>query len=274
LLSLPDVTICSIDCVTPGLSAEAINISSQKIDFGDAILFSDKTLKGKFSSVEIPVIRSKNEYSQFVIQQLIKHIHTNFVLIVQWDGYVTNPGAWTNEFLGYDYIGARWPWHKDGFTVGNGGFSLRSIKLMKEVLNLQIDKNSQVNEDELICRQLRPQLETCGIRFATDKIADMFSYERTTPELEAFGFHGLFNMWRHCDDSELIKRLECLNHSTYLSVEYLELMLQYLQQKKFRVYKELYNLLSLQLDEAMLVKHLNSYIKEAALIELIVATAK
>lgn len=274
MLSLPDITICSIDCVTPELSAKAINFSSESIDFGDSILFSHILVSGKFRSIEIPNLKSRNDYSQFVIKELVGSIKTKFVLIVQWDGYVTCPSAWTNEFLEYDYIGARWPWHKDGLTVGNGGFSLRSTNLMREVKNLQGDKECHINEDELICRQFRPLLEISGNRFATEIVADRFSYERGTPEVETFGFHGLFNMWRHCDDSELIKRLECLNRSTYLSVEYLELMLQYLQQKKFKVYKELYNLLSLQLDEAMMVNHLNGYIKETALIDLVVAAAK
>lgn len=274
MISLQDVTICSIDCVTPELSAEAINISSEKITFGDAILFSDRSLKGKFQSVKIPSIKSKNGYSQYVIKELIEHIETNYVLIVQWDGYVTNPNAWSDEFLEYDYIGARWPWHKDGFTVGNGGFSLRSTRLMKEVINLQADETCLVNEDELICRLYRPQLEKCGIRFASDALADKFSYERGNPESETFGFHGLFNMWRHCDDSELIERLERLSPTSYLSVEYLELMLQYLQQKKFRVYKKLYKFLLNQLDEDMLIKHINTYVADTSLISLIVDSGR
>lgn len=273
MLSLKDVTICSVDCVTPELSAKAINTSSENIEFGDSILFSDRVLGGKFRSIEIIPLKSRNDYSRFVIQELLGHIKTKFVLIVQWDGYVTCPGAWTNEFLEYDYIGARWPWHKDGLTVGNGGFSLRSTNLMREVLNLQGDKECSVNEDELICRQLRPLLETSGIRFASDIVADKFSYERATPEVETFGFHGLFNMWRHCDDSDLIERIERLNPSSYLTVEYLELMLQYLQQKKFRIYKRLYQMLALQMNEGNLVKHLNIYIKDLNLIELITRSA-
>lgn len=274
MLSLKDVTICAVDCVTPELSAEAINISSEEISFGDAILFADRPLKGRFQSVEIPPIKSKNGYSQYVIKELIEHIKTNYVLIVQWDGYVTNPGAWTDEFLEYDYIGARWPWHKDGFTVGNGGFSLRSTKLMKEVINLQADETCTINEDELICRLYRAQLEKCGIRFASDLIADKFSYERSNPESETFGFHGLFNMWRHCDDSELIKRLERLNPNSFLSVEYLELMLQFLQQKKFKIYKKMFKLLLMHLDESRLIEHLNTYIKDQAHISFIVDSSR
>lgn len=270
MLSLQDVTICSIDCVTPELSAEAINISSEKIHFGDAILFSDRLLSGKFRSIVITPLKSRNDYSRYVIKELIEHIKTKFVLIVQWDGYVTNPSGWKNEFLDYDYIGARWPWHKDGFTVGNGGFSLRSTNLMRKVLNLQADKDCLVNEDELICRIYRPQLENCGIRFASDVIADKFSYERAIPESETFGFHGLFNMWRHCDDSELTERLKSLSPNTYLSVEYLELMLQYLQQKKFKLFKQMYQAVLSGLDCKPIKHHLSRFIEDKNLVDAIV----
>lgn len=269
MLSLPDVTICSIDCITPELSAEAINTSSKNIEFGDSLLFSDRLLSGMFRSIEITSLKSRNDYSQYVIQELVEHIKTKFVLIVQWDGYVTNPSAWSNEFLEYDYIGARWPWYNDGLTVGNGGFSLRSTKLMREVLNLQLDKYSQLSEDELICRYLRPQLETYGIKFATNMVADKFSYERITPEFETFGFHGLFNMWRHCNDSELINQLESLNPNTYLSVEYLELMLQYLQQKKFKIYKKMYKSLLNNIDGQNIKNHLSKFIYDEHLIDMI-----
>ena len=99
MLSLKDVTICSIDCITPDLSAEAIKISTKNIDFGDSILFSDRLHSGNFRSIEIAPLKSKNDYSRFVIQDLVEHIKTKFVLIVQWDGYVTNPNAWVDEFL-------------------------------------------------------------------------------------------------------------------------------------------------------------------------------
>ena len=52
------------------------------------------------------------------------------MLLIQWDGYVVNPEAWDPAFLGCDYLGAKWYWHDDGMRVGNGGFSLRSRRLL------------------------------------------------------------------------------------------------------------------------------------------------
>src|ERR1700687_3454326 len=46
------------------------------------------------------------------------------------------PAAWREEFLGCDYIGAQWFWHDDAMRVGNGGFSLRSRKLLLALQDL------------------------------------------------------------------------------------------------------------------------------------------
>ncbi len=270
-MNLKDITICSIDCVTPDMAAEAINISSRKISFGDAILFSNKVISGQFRSVEIPKINSREEYSKFVIESLIDYVDTQFVLIVQWDGYVTAPHSWEPSFLGYDYIGARWPWHKDGLSVGNGGFSLRSKKLMQEFLGLKADIDYSLNEDEIICRAFRLELEKKNIKFASAEIADKFSYERELPDVETFGFHGFFNMWRHCDDSKMMGLVANLGPETYLSIEYLELMITYLQQKKFSVYKNMYIHLIKQLGSSDIQIHLSRFIKDTNFVNHIIS---
>ncbi|MGZ5147458.1 MAG: DUF5672 family protein, partial [Burkholderiales bacterium] len=146
----------------------------------------------------IEVLNSRNDYSNFMLRQLPKHINTSYALIVQWDGYVVDASAWKPEFRDYDYIGARWTWFDDGMTVGNGGFSLRSQKLLRALRDPRFSIVPGVNEDELICRDYRRTLEReHGIRFAPESVADLFSYERTSPAGPTFGFHGLFNMWRH-----------------------------------------------------------------------------
>ena len=57
----------------------------------------------------IEPITTSAEYSVFVLTQLQRHIETDFVLLVQWDGYVLFGEAWLPEFQSYDYVGARWP---------------------------------------------------------------------------------------------------------------------------------------------------------------------
>ncbi len=273
-LNLSEVTICAIDCVTPRLAADAISISTQNIEFGDAILLSDQIIDGPFNGVQIERLNSRNDYSRFIIESLLSYISTEYVLIVQWDGFVTSKNSWQNKFLDYDYIGARWPWHNDGFSVGNGGFSLRSKRLMKEALVDLVGVDYSLNEDELICRVLRSSLEGRGIKFASDEIADQFSYERTSPEGETFGFHGLFNMWRHCDDSKMLDLFPYLSGGTYASIEYLELMIVYLKQKKFHLYKKMYQLLQHSLNSSDIRQHFAKYVDDAVFIDYLISVGQ
>jgi hypothetical protein len=127
MLELPDVTLCCIDTINHALALRALRQSSAQIRFGRTLFISDREVSAPDLEVEIVApLTSRDDYSQFVLKSLASRIDTSHVLLVQWDGYVINPAAWREEFLGCDYIGAQWFWHDDGMRVGNGGFSLRS----------------------------------------------------------------------------------------------------------------------------------------------------
>ena len=75
----------------------------------------------------------------YVTLKLMPHvIKEEYVLIIQSDGYAVNPESWDDKFLDYDYIGAVWTWHPEGVQVGNGGFCIRSRKLLDALLDLRI----------------------------------------------------------------------------------------------------------------------------------------
>jgi len=176
---LPTVTLIGVDSQIERLQ-HAIDICKKWIRFGEVKLLHEP-------------INSKEAYSKFCIEELYKHVNTSHMLICQHDGYVNNWQAWDNDWLQYDYIGA--PWHyNDGMAVGNGGFSLRSRRLMEIVAT---DKNIQIQhpEDHHICRTYRPYLEkTYGIKFAPIEVAEKFSFEgylQPTKTLSnQFGVHG------------------------------------------------------------------------------------
>ena len=184
MLKLPNVTICAIDSVQPDKAKKAIERSKRNIEFGGELFIDHMS------------INSKQAYSKFVLQELHKYIHTDFVLIVQWDGWVIDANAWQPQFLNYDYIGAVWPWHPEGLRVGNGGFSLRSKKLL-ELTNTPKFVYDNRNEDDLICHLNRDYLVSNGIKFAPEELARYFSYERELSNLQTFGFHGDFNMGKY-----------------------------------------------------------------------------
>ena len=204
MLELPQVTLCAVDTAHPALALRAINRSMRGCRFAAATLITDRELDAPgVELVRIEPLRSRDEYSQFVLKELIAHVRTPYVLLIQWDGFVVNPVAWQAAFLECDYIGAKWYWHDDAMRVGNGGFSLRSMKLLQALQDPRIQFVEA--EDVTICRAYRPLLEAeYGIRFASESLADAFAFEASYPVGAPFGFHGVFNFWRVMSQTELV----------------------------------------------------------------------
>jgi hypothetical protein len=127
-----------------------------------------------------------------MIKSLAPLLHTSHVLIVQWDGFVLNPSAWTDEFLDFDYIGAPWNHIPEPFSVGNGGFSLRSLRLLQALLAPAIVPSHP--EDICICVTHRAALEAQGLRFAPTELARRFAVEDDPLSDQVFGFHGPYHL--------------------------------------------------------------------------------
>jgi len=154
-----------------------------------------------------------DEYNYYILYELHKHIETDFVLLTQDHAFVINPESWTDEFFEYDYIGAPWPWSENSYVTpfgehirsGNGGFSLRSKKLLEVPKKVDIpfklyerpdfykmfgQKNT--NEDGNICVHNRHIFIEQGCKFPPVEIAAKFSHESSVPENQGiipFGFH-------------------------------------------------------------------------------------
>ncbi|WP_175950746.1 DUF5672 family protein [Burkholderia sp. BCC0405] len=240
-VDLRNVTLCVADSIHPALAARALEISTAQCQFADAILFTHETVPTRARTLLIPRLQSKEDYSTFMVKHLVDHVTTPWVLVVQWDGYVLDAAAWNSTFFDYDYIGASWPFHQDGMNVGNGGFSLRSAKLLHALSDARFRLLPGVNEDDLICRLYRPLLETeYGIRFAPTEVANRFAYERGRPDSPTFGFHGPFNMWRHVEDNTMMNIVRALEIRTFTSSEVIQLLIAYCELRKFDCVKVMY----------------------------------
>ena len=271
MLDLPDVTLCAVDCVTPVLAGAALDRCMRQVRFGRALLLSDVAAPTGAEWVKIQRLDSIGAYNEFMLRRLIEHVQTPYLLVVQWDGFVIDPSAWRHEFLGYDYLGARWPWHPSGSDVGNGGFSLRSRRLL-EALASPGFQYGNAPEDDLICRHNRPWLEQVhGISFAPAEVADQFAYERGEPQRPTFGFHGLFNLWRHLDDSEVLGMLAQLSPRTSLSREFVELQVTYLQQRKYKMVGAMYRQMAAAGDRQAVLAAYGQAIREAEAPQALVA---
>lgn len=225
---LDNVTLVAIDCKEPGAAAGALIVSLTQIRPARALLLTDVSIViPGVETVSIPRLKSKREYSAFVMKELYKCIDTEYALIIQADGYVLDGNAWDDDFLKYDYVGASWIYDSER-TVGNGGFSLRSRKLLTL---LGIDEFIDVlhPEDQSICILYKFYLEEkYGIKFAPEELADRFAFETKTPATPTFGFHGWFH--RPYQKTVIIKREGAMG-----DVIMVEPILEYFHRQKCRV---------------------------------------
>ena len=196
-LSLPQVTLCAATSVNVKATIRALEVSLAQIDFAACKLFTEERVQPDHPGIEVVTIRrldSSKAYSDFLLSQMVDYIHTSHCLVAQWDGHVLDARRWRPEFLECDYIGASWPQFADGHDVGNGGFSLRSRRLMEECREASF--RSVHPEDVAIGRTNRHWLEERGVRFASRELADLFAAERAGDLKTSFGYHGVWNMPR------------------------------------------------------------------------------
>lgn len=126
-----------------------------------ALLCSPNAPRNMAEGIEHRAIAPMNyhEYSWFMMFALWRLIETEFVLVVQDDGWVLDTANWGDDFLNYDYVGPtthvgrvdnaqgtkwlyRYDWNhelgKPGTTVMpvlNGGFSLRSRRMLRALVD-------------------------------------------------------------------------------------------------------------------------------------------
>lgn len=196
--ALNSVSLLCVDTRTPDLALRAMRRCMAMFDFGEAVLVSTDaaatllTPEDPIRLAVIPELRSIADYSHLMLHDTGRFTNCAHVLVVQWDGFIVRPELWRDEFLTCDYIGA--PWIHEGAEglVGNGGFSLRSRRLIDALLTLDIDASPTEPEDVSIGITHRAALEALGMRFAPESLARVFSYECGEPR-PTLGFHGLFN---------------------------------------------------------------------------------
>ncbi len=262
---LSQVTLCAIDTANTALAARALALCRRQCLFGDAVLIADQPMDDTVRFERIAPLQTREQYSDFVLRHLHEQVSTPFVLLVQWDGYIIDSNQWSADFLDYDYIGAPWHWHRDAMTVGNGGFSLRSRRLLNLLATPGLPDPNGQPEDHYICRTLRPMLESRhNIRFAPPEIAARFAYECSHPEAPSFGFHGLYNMWRHLEDAEVPELVERLAGYVVPSAEYAQILRMYFILRKFTPLFALYRRLRQTMTRINAEQHLIREFGDAA----------
>jgi len=255
-LKLDRVTLICVTTTDVMSSLFAMIESMKNIEYAEQILITDLlSCNSKVESIcekysikifKIQPIKSVNEYSLFILRDLHKYFFSDYCLNMQWDGWVINYSAWDMEFLNYDYIGAIWPkeiWpEKEGFRVGNGGFSLRSKNLCiasSDLVKIYKLKTEEIIEDQFIAATHRKRLENeFNIIFAPEDLAHKFSIERGDWNLEPFGFHGLFNFNKIFDDQTLKVVLDKLELRCFSNILSYDLVKNLISEKRFELAKQ------------------------------------
>jgi hypothetical protein len=210
-----DITLLGIDGTGTELDCylKVFELCSKEFNFKKFKLITASETIPSSNFIEFFKIDKLNykQYQAFCILDTANYIDTDYALFVQSDGFIANGDRWSDEYLNYDYVGQPWmhdskkmvyPWIKDNAeSVGEGGFSLRSKRLLdfcsnldqKSIKNLTEQGN---NEDFIICVTARNLLKENGFKFCTPELGKQFCAGNTPFDANkinnTFGFHGNF----------------------------------------------------------------------------------
>ena len=201
MLSLPSVTLMIVDCISAERAVEVIKKCTSGVTFGSIKLLTSKETDSPHA-VKIPPIKNLTEYSEFMLRHSWEYCNTDYMQIVQHDGWILNPEAWEDDWPRYDYIGPLFIGETkiNNNSVGSGGFSFRSRKLMKWVSeNLGVFVPGwgwwgYVHEDGVITKGMKDAIAKAGFAFAPPDRAAKYAYGGNMAMFcpKPFGFHGFY----------------------------------------------------------------------------------
>lgn len=211
-IELKNVTLAALACTNIYETVQALKYSMKGISFGDVVFVSHKKpfyLPKHIRYAYTDRNKTIKDFNYKMIYEMHKHINTEFMLLVHYDGFVINPQQWDNDFFKYDYIGSPWPKNrslkdKNGniCRVGNS-VSMRSKKLMElpSKINIPFEPVNNkgyeglYNEDIFICVKNKHIFEKNGLVFAPLEVAKHFGREAALAEnkgIKPFVFHGYY----------------------------------------------------------------------------------
>ena len=213
-IKIPDVTLFALSSIFIDETIWSLLKSSEKIDFGSIKFLTHekpKFLPDKIEYVQIPKINNIMDYNKFCFYELGQYINTSHGLLTQYHAWVINPDVFDSSWLQFDYIGGIWPLKEGSYKAntgeiirnGNGGFSLRSKRIMsipKEQNWSMREEQSFYNEDGALACYFRKELLDFGINYASVDISAIFSYEIAMIEnwgKKIFGFHRNYPPWEN-----------------------------------------------------------------------------
>ena len=207
-LQLPNVTLAAMTSVKLRQTIQALQYSMREIDFGDVVLVTHRKplfLSKKIKYKHVKKLKTIDHFNYNMVYKIHHYIHTDFMLLIHYDGFVVNPDMWRDEFLEYDYIGSPFPPPHTEFAyrdvngnicrVGNS-VSIRSKRLLEFPAQSHMpwmpSAHGDYNEDCFICCQNKHLFDAAGMQIAPLEVAKYFGHERMIPEVKdirPFVFH-------------------------------------------------------------------------------------
>ena len=215
---MKNLTIVTVDSLNYNATRFAIDKALSVFPDAQVLQIGDRRFHDTGRFVEVSKFDSK-EHSRICLNVVPDLVETDYALFVQYDGFPVQPEFWTDDFLQYDYIGAPWQAVEPGWEVGNGGFSLRSKKLLELTKMIKTNPNGiekEWLEDQLICVTHRQWLEGRGIKFASKELAGQFSHEHPTGYYDSFGFHGTFQAPYYLSDDEFKSWVNMIEDQSFM----------------------------------------------------------
>jgi len=225
MIDLSQISLVAIDGVGDDINTiKALKYSSKDIKFKDIIYITSGNYKPNFTNNTVNINKlSWNDYNKFCLTELCTYVDSDYLILIQSDGFIINPKKWNNDFLKYDYIGAPWPisnlstnifrWPmilnhvsstKKLNQIGNGGFTLRSKKLLNYTSILYTDEMYSIPEDVIISLLLKDKLIELGLSFTDDiSFASSFSCESKNIDGKILSSDNSFGF--HCKDTHADK---------------------------------------------------------------------
>jgi hypothetical protein len=207
-IDLSNIGLLIIDCVNTDRALKTLNHCADLCSFRDILFLTDKDVEtpNHVQLIKIPKIDSHISLDNFIAKDLhtfLSSFKVSHFLMVQYDGFIINPNAWSEDFLNYDFIGA------PSITIGspplehgdvpffNSGFCLFTLKFLQEISKIAQEKEislypldgciSGVNCIDNF--NLREHLTALGLRYPKGEVACKFSIEYGLYK-NSFGYHS------------------------------------------------------------------------------------
>lgn len=235
------VSIVVIEFMQHDLAKYALDHSLQHIDAKEVIVISDRDFIPGSTFVQHNQVTDYKEYNQLMLTGMAEHVNTDHMLVVQTDGIANDRTKWTDEFLKYDYIGAPWPWKAEGDNIGNGGFSLRSKRMLDACLDEHIKLKDL--EDTAIAENRKYLEETYNVKFAPTSLAKQFSFELGVYE-GSFGFHGMWNVFNLMSDSDMDYYVTQMNYKGWNIYRWHHTLAAVMRRGRMDIYEHMVGVLS------------------------------